>query len=151
MSHCIDLKALFGRDYQVTYEESYRAERGKCGRGHDPWLLVMPCRHGHIYPHGEDYLAASTNHRGRVARRLAALPFVRIVQDGSDGINVEFHSDDFDQVAAVMKPKRRRRLTDNQRADQVERLRDFQFRPAAHDAGNGRRRDPTTRVESQAV
>lgn len=86
------------------------AERGTRGRGHEPWLLMIPCRHGRIYPHGGAYLGASTDHRGPIANRLTALPFVRIVQNGDDGINVVFRVDDFDQIAELMRPKRRRKL-----------------------------------------
>jgi hypothetical protein len=141
MCSCIDLDEFFGRQFQVTNEESYYGELGEGGRLKDPWLRIIPCRHGHIYPHGGDYLGASTDHRGPVAGRLAALPSVRLVQDGDDGINVVFHVHDFDTVAEVMKPKRRRWLTADQREEQVERLRNYQFRHAAHDAGNERRSD----------
>jgi hypothetical protein len=141
MTVCIDLKAKFGERYQVFREESGQAKRCE-GRHYDPWLLTIACRHGHIYPHGADYLAVSTNHRARIANRLAALPGVRIVQDGDDGINAIFHVDDFDEVAAIMKPRRRRRLTPGQRTEREERLRKYQFAPATHDAGGERRRDP---------
>jgi len=97
----IDLDAIFGRRFRVCYEKSYRAERGEDGRRRDPWLLTIPCRHGHIYPHGGQDLAASTTHRGPIAGRLAALPCVRVVQDGDDGVNVVFNVADFDQVAAT--------------------------------------------------
>ena len=33
---------------------------------------VIPCQRGHIYPHGQDVLAASTNTRGGIAGKLAA-------------------------------------------------------------------------------
>jgi hypothetical protein len=113
MTTCIDLKERFGRRFRLLYEESYTTENR---RGHDPWLLTIVCRHGHIYPHGRDQLAASTNSRGPIAKRLAALPCVRVVQDGDDGINVVFHIDDFTTVAAIMKPKRRRKLTAEHKA-----------------------------------
>ena len=143
MNSCIDFDAKFGRRFQVSYEESYYEERGESGRLKDPWLRIIPCRFGHHFPHGGSYLGASTTHRGPVASRLAALPCVRVVQDGDDGINVVFHVKYFDAVAAMMKPRRRRRLTTDQRADRVEGLRSYQFTPAAHDAGDERRRDPS--------
>jgi hypothetical protein len=151
MGECIDLSARFAHRYQIQNEESYQAERGGDGRLCDPWLLTIPCRFGHIYPHGGNYLAASTFLRGPVAGRLAALPCVCLVRDGDDGINVVFHVDDFDTVAAIMKPKRRRRLTAEQRVEQVERLRNYQFRPAAHDARKQRRRDPASVADAKQV
>ena len=151
MVTCIDLKERFGDRYRVVYEESYGAERGKSGRAHDPWLLTIPCRHGHIYVQGRQYLGASTTHRREIANRLLALPCVRLVQDGDDGINVVFHMDDFDQVAAIMRPKRRRKLSDEQRAERDKRLRDYQFSSASHDAGRDHRRDAGAGADSQAV
>ena len=119
MANCIDLKEHFGDHYRTFYEDSYAAERGDKGRTHDPWLLTVACRHGHIYPHGGTMLGASTNSRGPIANRLAAPPCVRVVQEGDDGVNVVFDVGDFDQVAAVMRPRRRRKLTPEQRTERL--------------------------------
>ncbi len=143
MTACIDLNAAYGAQYRVVYEESYQGGQAGGRRVHDQWLLTIPCQFGHIYPHGADHLGASTSFRGPVAKRLAALPCVRVVQDGDDGINVVFHIDDFEAVAEVMKPRRRRRLTPDQRAERVERLRKYQFGPASQSGGGDRRRDPS--------
>jgi hypothetical protein len=53
-----------------------------------------------------------------VARQLAALPGVRIHQDGGMGGEMTFLFDVslFDQVAVSVKPRRRRRLSDEQQA-----------------------------------
>lgn len=151
MAQCVNLMNSFGNHYKIKYEESYVAERGEQGRVEDAWLLTIPCKHGEIYPHGGQLLGASTNNRGPIANHLAALSVVRIVQDGDDGVNAVFDVDDFDQVAAVMRPKRRRKLSDEQRAERVERLRDYQFSSASHDAGKNRRRDAVAVTDYQAV
>ena len=65
METCINLKKRFGGRYRVEYEESYHADRGENARTEDPWLMVIPCQRGHIYPHGRDVLATSC--RGRDA------------------------------------------------------------------------------------
>jgi hypothetical protein len=62
-----------------------------------------------------------------------------------------FHIDQFDQVARIMKPRRRRRLAPGQRAERSERLREYRFRPATHDAGGERRRDSAPSALPQAV
>jgi hypothetical protein len=134
MATCINLKKRFGDLFQIRHEAGDQAERDNGGRLRDPWLFTIPCKHGHIYPHGGDYLVASTDHRGPIANQLAALECGRVIQDGNDGVNVKFHVDDFDHVAAIMKPRRRRRLTPSQRLERAERLRDYRFRPATHDA-----------------
>jgi hypothetical protein len=141
MKTCIDLKERFGRKYRVAYEASYEAERGRCARGHEPWLLIIPCRFGHIYPQGGELLAASTNHRGPIAHRLASLPCVRMLQDGDDGINVALNVEDFAKVARVMKPRRRRMLSSEKRVEQTERLRLYRFARAAQIAHDEHERD----------
>jgi hypothetical protein len=89
-------------------------------------------------------LAAATNTRGPIARRLAALPCIRAVQDGDDGINLVFHVSDFAKVAAILKPRRKRQLTPEQKADRVARLRKYQFRPASQSDYKPQRRDART-------
>jgi len=80
-------------------------------------------------------LAACTRTAGPVAMRLRSLPFAEVAQDGADGVNVVFPVDRFDEVAAIMKPRRRRVLSPEAR----ERLR------AAGEATRYLPRDPGTR------
>jgi hypothetical protein len=137
MITCVNLNERFGQDYRVQHEDP-REKR----LGNDPWLCIIPCTHGNLYVHGNELLGAATNKRGPVAKRLAALPCVRVVQDGDDGVNVVFNVHDFPAVAAVMKPKRRRRLTPVQVAERTERLRQYRFSPASKCDSNDRRRAP---------
>jgi hypothetical protein len=127
---CINLRERFGDAYRIRHEESYAAERSEFRAAEEPWLQIIPCRHGHIYPHGGNLLAVSTDRRGIMARRLMALGCLTVAQDGSDGINATFPVEAFDQVAAIVRPKRRRRLTPEHRAAATERLRRFQFSAA---------------------
>jgi hypothetical protein len=139
---CIDLKVRFGDRFRVIHEESYLADHGERGRACDPWLQLIPCRNGHIYPHGA-LLGASTNNRGPTARALAALPGVRVVQDGDDGINAVFPIAEFEAVAAILKPRRRRMLPPERAAELTERLRRYRFTAADQDAGEGHGCDPS--------
>ncbi len=112
---CINLRERYGRSYKVGYEESYYAQYGPRARVEDPWLQIIPCRAGHIFPHGGTKLAAVTNKLGPTARKLAAIPGVTLWQDGDDGVTVLFDVADFDRVAAIIGPKRRRKpLTEKQ-------------------------------------
>jgi hypothetical protein len=104
---CIDIKERFGKRHKVTPEDGNAWNR-------DPWLWVIPCGHGHIYVHGGQRLGAATNGR-RVGGILAKIPYVQIEQEGSDGFNVSFDVADFAKVAKVMRPRRRRRLSPEQR------------------------------------
>jgi len=48
--NCVNLRERFGRRYRVEYEESYYAQHGPRARIEDPWLQIIPCRAGHVYP-----------------------------------------------------------------------------------------------------
>lgn len=87
---CVNLKERFGRRYKILHEESYLAQYGPRARTDDPWLQIIPCARGPIYPHGFNILAASTNSRGPTAGKLAALDFATVHQDGSDGVTILF-------------------------------------------------------------
>jgi hypothetical protein len=113
---CVDLKATFGKRYKVGWDEAYRAEYGKGARTNDPWLRIVPCKYGHIYPYGGRQLVASMDKRGRLASRLASLGCVRVFRDADDGVDVLFDVGDFDRVAEVMKPRKRRRMSDAEKA-----------------------------------
>lgn len=99
--NCINLRERFGERFRIVFDEAHT-------RGDDPWLQVIPCQHGHIYPHGGELLGIATNSRGPVARSLARMKGVRVVQDGDDGINAVFPVTMFDRVAALVEPYRRR-------------------------------------------
>ncbi|MFO0899840.1 MAG: hypothetical protein U0836_20610 [Pirellulales bacterium] len=107
---CIDLKSAYGRRYRIGTDPAAGS------RNTDPWLWVIPCRYGEIHPQGGNRLAAWTDRAGRIAAELKRLPCVEVLQDGDDGATVAFDVVDFKQVAAIIRPKRRRKpLTQEQR------------------------------------
>jgi len=143
----------------VEYEESYYAERSK-RTIEDPCLMILLCQHGEIYPWGGTRLAASTYKNGPVASKLRKLPFVDLAasRDGDDGVDAVFDVAHFDEVAAIMKPRRRRRLTPEQRQAATERL--TQYQPAKGQSvqdlarqsdSAARTRDPGTRSGHSAL
>lgn len=102
---CINLKRQFGDRYRVAHEESRR------GRLIDPWLMIIPCGHGHICPWGGSNLAACTDRPGQIVGRLKRLDFTTVVQDGDDGANITFDAEYFEVVAEIMRPRKRARKT----------------------------------------
>jgi hypothetical protein len=126
----VNLRALFGKQYHISHDESYDAERSEFRTAEEPWLQIIPCKYGHIFPWGGDLLAVSTNRRGAITDRIRSLPFVEVVQDGSDGINATFPLDRFDEVAEIVRPKRRRRLSESQRQASIDRLRPYWYESA---------------------
>jgi hypothetical protein len=101
----IDLEVEFGRRWRIELDEAAN------GRRKDPWLLMVPCRHGHLYPAGPDRIGAATNRAGAIVRKLRAIPGVVVEADGDDGANVVFTRAALRHVARVMKPRCCRKLT----------------------------------------
>lgn len=142
---CINLRSRFGREYRIRHDESYAAERPEFRAAEELWLQIIPCRHGHIYPAGGNRLAVSTNQRGPVANRIRRLPFVEVLQDGSDGINATFPVERFEDVAAIVRPKRRRVVSEQERLRLAELSRRHGFKPKhiSQDAPSGPERAQT--------
>jgi hypothetical protein len=130
MPTCVNLKERFGQQYRVTYEESYHAERGKVVRTADPWLMIVPCRYGHVYPYGGENLAASVDGYPKVAGVLRRLPCCRVHQDGDFGeLTVLFDVADFDKVAKIIRPRHRRQLSTEERKRLSEIGEGHRFQP----------------------
>ena len=82
----IDLEKEFGRRWRIELDESAVGRRG------DPWMFLIPCRHGHLYAAGPDLIGAATDHAGAIVRKLREIPGVTVVADGTDGCNAVFSS-----------------------------------------------------------
>jgi hypothetical protein len=112
MPDCVNLRALFGTDYRITFDPCYdpfNVPRDKL----DPSMMQLPCKGGiTIYLHGGDLLAVEVDYHGTLAKRLAALAGVRVHQDGGWGgeMTLLFAIALFDQVAAIVQPRRKRKL-----------------------------------------
>jgi hypothetical protein len=121
----MNLKTRFGKQYRVELEAG--------GDKSDPLAYIMPCRHGHIFAHGKRTLGAATNSAGPIAKRLRAMPRVKVWQDGSDGLNVIFDVDDFDLIAELMRPRARRRLSPEHKAKLAAAAGKTRFRPVLNE------------------
>ena len=122
MASCVNLKERFGRRFRIAYEESYRAAYGPGATRQDPWLMIVPCRYGHIFPHGGTMLAASIDGHPNVAGQLRRLACCRVHQDGDGGeLTVVFDVADIAKVARIMRPRRRRQVSDRER-DRLRRM-----------------------------
>jgi len=106
---------MFGQRYRIEHDPAHVAEHGTRSRIEDPALLIIPCRFGHFFPWGGECLAFSSNGRGATANKVAALPFVEVWLDCDDGAILLFHVRHFAEVAAIVRPKRRRRLSSSHR------------------------------------
>ena len=125
-AQCVDLRQTFAGRFKFAWDEAYYAERPEFRRVEAAWLTTIPCKFGKIFPWGDRLLAAYCP--GTIKRcELERLPCVEIVQGGTPApeVVVTFDVADFDTVAAVMQPRRRRHLSPEQRLA----LRPYQFRP----------------------
>ncbi len=128
VAQCVDLRAMLGDRFRCEFEESYYAELPEYRSVEACWLTIIPCRYGHISPQGERTLAAYSGSRLK-RLELAALDCVELYVEGDHELTVIFDVADFDRVAAVMEPRRRRRLSPEQRAACAERLKAYHFQP----------------------
>jgi hypothetical protein len=122
----VDLKKLAGDKYRVTIESSYYADTGSAqNRNRDPYLWLIVGRHGEVFLWSPDRLAVSTYKRGGIARRLLDLPYTEVTQDGDDGVTVTFAAEHLDEVAQIVRLRRRPVLTDERRAELSNRMREL--------------------------
>lgn len=124
----INLRQRFGNRYRIEYDEAH------ISRKDDPWLQIIPCLRGHIYPHSSELLGVATNSRGSTANAIARLSGVTVLQEGDDGLNAGFPIELFPKIAKLVKPRRKRQLTADQREGAVERLAKHRFSTARQDS-----------------
>jgi hypothetical protein len=89
-------------------------------------MMTIPCRKGTIHPHGAEMLALGLDGHPKVAKQLATIPGIVLHQDGGEEKTFLFPVSLFDQVAALVEPKR------------VRRLSDLRPNPGANQPSNGR-------------
>ena len=123
----------------------------------DPWMMTIPCEVGHIYPFGDRLLAIDIEGHCRMRGMVKRLACTELHTEGDADICCLFDVANIDQVAKLVKPKRRRQYTDEQRAEMTDRLRAYQypFRSKTPPDGSRTASKPPTRtsghVASQAA
>jgi hypothetical protein len=120
---CINLQELCGDLYRIGHDEAAQTR----GERVDPWTMTVPCQRGVIYPCGGDLLAVEVDYHPSVAKQLAALPGVGCVQDGDQEKTFTFPSAKFDAVAAVVKPRKRKQVSVEERARLVDMGKQHRF------------------------
>jgi len=94
----INLRERFGDRFRISFDPAHT-------RKADPWMMLLTFRGGNIYPHGGQHLAIEIEGRRFLRAKLAAY---QCIQDGDDFQAFRFHVDEFDAVAAIVRPHRRR-------------------------------------------
>lgn len=126
-SMCINLLAEFGDRFQIVFDEAYEPRHVPRDRL-DPWFMQLPCQRGCIVPWGGETLAAEVEARPITARRLAACGVCDLCRDGDNEQTYLFELADFETVAAILRPRRRRQVSYSQRAAARERMLAFHRR-----------------------
>lgn len=115
---CLNLRDLYGEHYKIGHDESAATYRER----QDPWNMTLLGERAVIYPYGGSELCVEIDYRTPTAKAVAAIPGVVVHQEGDHERTYRFHVDLFAQVAALVKPRKRRKLSEEQRAACAERL-----------------------------
>jgi len=110
---CLNLRALYGRRFRVTLEESADSWA-------NPWYYQIKGTRGIVYPHSAKLLAVEIDNHNRIAKELADMG-LRCTQDGDQEKTFVFPLERFEEVAALVKLYRRPQLTEEQRKKLRER------------------------------
>ena len=118
MTACVDLAARFGDRFRLNWEADDRTKLLWPREDH-PWLYRIPCRYGHVGVQGGELLYAFSD-RPRIGRQLRTLPFIERAA-GDLEVRIVFQVDQLAAVLAILRPYRRRRLSNAARAELVDR------------------------------
>lgn len=113
----IDLKAVGMKKYRITLDESYEAGADDSGK---LWFYQIPAKFGHVYVHSKTELGVYVKGRLKIGM-VGAIPGLRLHQRGETEATYVFDPELLDQVAAEIKARKRRQISDEQRAVLVER------------------------------
>jgi hypothetical protein len=102
MASCFDLRPwIEAHRYRWHYEEGYS--------GSEPdvqWFIEVLCKNGFIYPYGGTMLCCYA--KSGVRAKIAGVPSaIHHQHDGSAEV-FRFHVGQLDQIAAILKPRRKR-------------------------------------------
>jgi hypothetical protein len=113
--NCLNLRELFGDQYRITFDEAYSSAHVPHDK-RDPWMMQIPCtgRGVTIYPYGGNVLAVEVDCRPSIAAKVAAIDGVTLRQDGATEKTFHFDVSLFERVAQIVKPRKRRLLTETQ-------------------------------------
>jgi hypothetical protein len=100
-------------------------------------MMTIPCRREVvIYPDGDGTLAVEVDGHPILAKRLAAVSGVVLCHDGDREKTFLFPLGLFERVAELVQPRRRRRLSPEQREASKSRLARYRFSPARQGGGS---------------
>jgi len=111
---CINLQNRFGDRYKIKFDPSY-SPRNRPKHILTPWMMTLPCRFGIIYPFDKAQLCVEVVHHPVIAKRIMASGVAELYQDGDHEKSFLFLVSDFDQIAAIVFPCKRRQVSEKHR------------------------------------
>jgi hypothetical protein len=126
---CVNLSERYGSQYRISFDSAYSSSH-VAKSALDPWMMQIPCQFGTIYPHGGSKLAVEIDYHPGIAKKVAELPGISCVQDGDAEKTYIFDLERFQTVADVVLPRKRRKLSEEQKRASAARLAEYRFKPA---------------------
>lgn len=137
---CVDLRLWAKANrYRFRLEESPKAESNQHVKGNGRWYVEVLCHNGLIYPYGGTTLLVYA--KPGVVPVIAKLPDIQLHQTDGKAHVFRFPIARLDEVAAVLKPRKRRAYSPEHREVLRERLKSLRQRGA-----NGAKIDDQHRV-----
>jgi hypothetical protein len=118
---CLNLRELFGGRFVVRFDPGYDPTRRPSDKL-DPWSMTLGSRFATIYPHGRHLLAVEVDGHPSVRKRLDSLDCCRRYLAGERFGCWLFHHRDFERVAQIVRPARKRSWTEADRRKSADRL-----------------------------
>ena len=148
---CINVRKRFGKRYRIAFDpcySSFNVPKDKL----DPWYMVIPCKYGGLFAWSDTRLVADVTGHPRIASKLLKFDCVEVEHRGDpENLTVHFDVKDFDQVAAVMKPKKRKRLSEERRRKLAEAGAKYRFPRGAQGQYSDQECDPSGRDDVELI
>jgi hypothetical protein len=128
----VNLQDRLGKQFRISHDPACDAEHKRP----EPEQLVIRCKTGaEIYPFGDETLAVDLEGHRTIRKRLDQLECCQPYQRGDDFASFLFDVADFRAVARIVKPYRRRQLSESERARLIAQLptKVRQIDPRTHD------------------
>jgi hypothetical protein len=121
----VNLEELSRGRFRIDFDSAYRLDFGRGVRRRDPWMMILRCTagRGHLGPWSATEIAAYLD-KPKLASRLLKLGG-RLINRGDRDATVVFPKELFEEVVLIMRPRRRRRLSAEHRAKNIQRLREL--------------------------
>lgn len=145
---CVNLLNRFGARYKITFDPAYDP-KGRPRDKLDPWMMVIPCERGEIYPYGGNALAIDIEDRPVTAKQVGKLPSTTPHQQGDHFSCMIFNVAYFAEIAKIVKPRKRKLMSEANREAARQRMiayNDSMSKVPTHPARTGILQGQTTHV-----